>query len=215
MNIILNIYYSFSHVKRGSPSRAMAENIQQMIVRAADSRFRHYGYRKTTMAEIARDVDMSTANIYRYFASKEEIMAACAERYIDQRMQKLHAIVTGTSTSAAAKIRDYALATLHFSHNLAMKNDKIYELIEVIKQRKPEIIHQRVRQETGLIRQILEEGQEAGEFDVENPEETALAIHSSLVLFDVPLFMDLYPLEEFEKMADAITRLITCGIQKK
>ncbi|HKK16592.1 MAG TPA: TetR/AcrR family transcriptional regulator [Gammaproteobacteria bacterium] len=193
----------------------MAENIQMEIIGAAESRFSHYGYRKTTMAEIARDVGMSTANIYRYFANKEEIMAACAERYIDDRLQKLRAIVNDTATDATGKITGYALATLHFSHDLAMKNDKINELIEVIKQRKPELIHKRIQQEIDLIRCILEEGQQAGEFDIENLDDTARTIHSSLIVFDVPLFMDLYPLEEFEKMAGSIARLVTRGIQKQ
>lgn len=193
----------------------MTENIQEEIIRAAESLFSHYGYRKTTMADIARDVGMSTANLYRYFANKEEIMAECAQRYVNARLQKLHGLVADHSGSAAGKLTNYALATLHFSHDLAMKNNKIHELIEVIKQRKPEIIHQRIDQEIDLIMQILEEGQRTGEFETDNIEETARAIHASLVLFDVPLFMDIYPRKQFEDMARSLVNLITHGINKK
>lgn len=214
MNIILNIHISLPGY-RVRPISAMDENIQEEIIRAAESRFSHYGYRKTTMAEIAQDVGMSTANLYRYFANKEEIMAECAQHYVNARLQKLHDMVAGTTGSAAGKLTNYALATLHFSHDLAMKNNKIHELIEVIKQRKPEIIHHRIDQEIDLIKHILEEGQRAGEFEMDNAEETARAIHASLVLFDVPLFMDIYPREQFEKMARSLVTLITHGINKK
>lgn len=40
-------------------------NPADIILKAAVNRFREYGYNKTTMAEIAKDIGMSTANIYR------------------------------------------------------------------------------------------------------------------------------------------------------
>ncbi len=45
------------------------ENITR-ILDAAERLFRHYGYSKTTVADVARDLGMSPANIYRFFASR-------------------------------------------------------------------------------------------------------------------------------------------------
>ena len=44
--------------------------------------FRHYGYAKTNVADIARDLGMSPANIYRFFASKTEIHQAICGRML-------------------------------------------------------------------------------------------------------------------------------------
>ena len=52
---------------------------RQQILDAAFQRIMHYGYAKTTMAEIARDCCMSAGNIYRFFASKIDIAEAMAE----------------------------------------------------------------------------------------------------------------------------------------
>jgi len=49
------------------------EETRQLILDAAFERFGHYGYNKTTMVEIAQDVGMSAANLYRYFENKQEI----------------------------------------------------------------------------------------------------------------------------------------------
>ena len=49
---------------------------REQILHAAMDRIKHYGYGKTTMAEIARDCDMSAGNIYRFFASKIDIAEA-------------------------------------------------------------------------------------------------------------------------------------------
>ncbi len=46
------------------------------ILQAAMTRIKHYGYGKTTMAEIAADCDMSPGNIYRFFEAKIDIAEA-------------------------------------------------------------------------------------------------------------------------------------------
>ena len=44
-----------------------SEAIRGQIVAAAKKRFSHFGYAKTTMAEVAADCDMSPGNLYRFF----------------------------------------------------------------------------------------------------------------------------------------------------
>ncbi len=46
---------------------AAPDEVRERIVEAANARFSHYGFNKTTLAEIAGDCSMSTTNLYRYF----------------------------------------------------------------------------------------------------------------------------------------------------
>ncbi len=46
---------------------------RDMILEAAEKRFRRFGYSKTTMEEIAGDAGISKGTIYIYFKNKEEI----------------------------------------------------------------------------------------------------------------------------------------------
>src|ERR1700752_2143954 len=48
----------------------------QLIVEVAKLLFRQLGYQKTTVADIARELHMSPANVYRFFGAKSEINAA-------------------------------------------------------------------------------------------------------------------------------------------
>src|SRR4029453_5084418 len=48
----------------------------------AERLFRVYGYSKTTVADIAKAARMSSANVYRFFASKSDINNAICERII-------------------------------------------------------------------------------------------------------------------------------------
>ena len=52
----------------------MQENTKrQAILTAAHTQFRQYGYRKTSMEDIARELGISRASLYSYFENKDEI----------------------------------------------------------------------------------------------------------------------------------------------
>src|ERR1700756_3584977 len=46
---------------------------RQQILQAADEHFRLYGYKKTTLADIAKSIHLSTPYIYKFFESKQAI----------------------------------------------------------------------------------------------------------------------------------------------
>jgi len=52
------------------------------IIDTAERLFRTLGYQKTTVADIARDLKMSPANIYRFFPSKSAINEAICGRIL-------------------------------------------------------------------------------------------------------------------------------------
>ncbi|RFS24029.1 TetR/AcrR family transcriptional regulator [Chitinophaga silvatica] len=62
----------------------MAELDQKrtLILEAALKRFKRYGLSKTTMEEIARDLEISKGSLYYYFSDKESIYVAVVERMI-------------------------------------------------------------------------------------------------------------------------------------
>jgi len=57
-------------------------DVRERILTTAERLFREIGYQKTTVADIARDLRMSPANVYRFFDSKKSINAGVA-RAID------------------------------------------------------------------------------------------------------------------------------------
>ena len=51
-----------------------AKEKRKNVLEAARKRFLHYGYKKTTLDEIALDAGISKASIYMYFKNKENIL---------------------------------------------------------------------------------------------------------------------------------------------
>ena len=62
--------------------KAESADTRCLILQVAERLFREIGYRKTTVADIAKSLRMSSGNLYRFFESKSAINEAVAERLI-------------------------------------------------------------------------------------------------------------------------------------
>ena len=186
----------------------------EIIRDAAEKRFSEYGYNKTTMAEIANDAGMSAANIYRYYKSKEEIAAAITRCHMSDKAEVLKEIVRNKKLTASEKIEQYVLATLHASQEAALENRKIDEVCAEILKSNSEMIHNKIACNKALLVEILAHGNQTGEFNVDDLNDTATAINACLVVFDVPMFMSLFTKEQFEEKAHSVIRFILSGLVK-
>ncbi len=59
--------------------RSVSETKRAAILKAARENFLNGGYSRAAMADIARDADVSTATLYKHFASKDALFAAIVE----------------------------------------------------------------------------------------------------------------------------------------
>ena len=80
------------------PLTPAAQATRAAIMDTADRLFRTLGYQKTTVADIARELRMSPANVYRFFPSKSAITEAIAERLLEQVIAAVRAIAAGPGT---------------------------------------------------------------------------------------------------------------------
>ncbi|MGE0485456.1 MAG: TetR/AcrR family transcriptional regulator [Gammaproteobacteria bacterium] len=192
-----------------------AADTHTVILDAAQTRLLEFGYHKTTMAEIASDCGMSAANLYRYFANKEEIAAECATRCMNERLERLRPIVEDSHTNAADKLLAYALMLVDDSHALAGRDSKIGELVATITHHRPALVHEKLAIHHRFLAAILEQGRTAGEFDYVDAETTARDLHTVLTLFDVPLFVGLFDRAEFERRARGVVAIVLDGLRPR
>ena len=65
--------------------------MEQQIQAAAGRLFLHYGYRKTSVDQIAREAGIGKGTIYNYFRNKEELFGSCSRHWrnlVDEYLQK-------------------------------------------------------------------------------------------------------------------------------
>ena len=192
-----------------------SEEIRVRILDAAEDRFRNYGYGKTTMAEIAEDVQMSAANLYRYFENKHDIVAACASRCMGERVDVLREQARQPGQTAEQRLRAFVLGTLHYTQEAVQNQPKINELVATVTSQRQDIVHENTQATCALLAEILAHGNETGEFAVDDVIATARAVYATLTLFEVPIFVPLYSQKEFEAIAQQVVELLLKGLVRR
>lgn len=192
-----------------------SSQIRADILDAAEQRIRTYGYGKTTMVEIATDVGMSAANLYRYFENKLDIGAALAQRCFGERFALLQAVVDRQNLSASQTLEAFVIENLRYTHTQFSKFPKVNELVDIIITQRGDLIQTKIENDRGLIIIILQSGLQSGEFAIDDLDTTSQAVLHAIVRFSVPLFMTMYPLDEFEQHARDLVKLLVRGLSTR
>jgi AcrR family transcriptional regulator len=163
-------------------------NTHRIIVESAERLFSKIGFQKTTVADIARELRMSPANVYRFFSAKADIREAVGRRLLSEVEAAVDDIVKN-SGHAGAKLRACIAAIEKANAQRFASNRKLHELLETAFNENWEIVHEHVRNLDESLAQIIFQGNRRGEFHVEDCEREAILVRSACIQFCHPRFM--------------------------
>ena len=162
---------------------------RQQILQAADEHFRLYGYRKTTLADIAKSIDLSTPYIYKFFDSKQAIGEAMCWHCLSAVLSQIEESV-GRTNSPVEKIRRIFIGLERIAWQLLSEQKKIYELVSASFEENWESVGRFREGLVEMIRKIIIQGRKSGEFERKTPlDETSRAIARMTELFYHPSFL--------------------------
>ncbi|HIF17960.1 MAG TPA: TetR/AcrR family transcriptional regulator [Cycloclasticus sp.] len=191
------------------------EELKEKILDAADKRFKAVGFKKTAMAEIANDLGMSTANLYRYFPSKVDIAEAFAIRCFVEKEQGLAQLLEKGRVSEVERLQAFGLALLHFNYKQLQEYPAINDIIVALCAEKPSLIERKRAGELELMKIILQKGQEVDGWVFDDINVTGRAILTSWIMFTTPTFMQLNTLEELESLLESVMNITINGLQPR
>jgi len=185
---------------------------RQQILDAAMERIMHYGYGKTTMAEIARDCGMSAGNIYRFFASKIDIAEAMA-RKLNMEINALNAALVRGKGKAVDKLRQFHHASLKTTFEKLDKDAKVLEVAEVLSSERPTFANEELAQERVYLVQLLEQGSAEGAFaPMDNPHFVAEMMQAATMKFKYPQLWSRLTLPKLERELDGVLDILLAGL---
>ncbi len=189
------------------------DEFRKKIIILAGQIFSRYGFKKTTMDEIARALKMGKSSVYYYFDSKEEIFEAVV-RYEANILRNELTTAIKSVESPIDKMKNYVFVRMKSFEKLSNyynaifdKNLDHFDFIETIREKYD-------REELAILRLILYHGTRKKVFTVSNSEYTALAIQTTLKGLEVPLFWKKKELN-IEARLNAILEVLFYGIVKK
>jgi AcrR family transcriptional regulator len=163
-----------------------ADETRARIVTEASRLFRHYGYSKTTVADIAEACGMSSANVYRFFASKSAINEAICSAIISDLEHRL-VKAARADAPASARLTQVIALVAHHTAEMLIHEKKVHEMVVVAMEENWGAIERHLDFTEALIADIIESGIEAGEFKRQDPTRAARCVHFALAGLSHPV----------------------------
>jgi TetR/AcrR family transcriptional regulator, regulator of autoinduction and epiphytic fitness len=155
-----------------SPSRGDAEARRTEILDAALRVFGQYGYRRTSVDDIAREAGIAKGTVYLSFASKEEVFQALAER-LSQRMLTGAEAASHRSGTTADKLAAMHAAWFGTYAETISRSPHAAELLDAKHRLSAGLAADGATRYRRLVRDVLAEADATGELDLEHAGLTA------------------------------------------
>ena len=166
-------------------SEQIEVDTRERILEVAERLFREIGYQKTTVADIAKVLRMSPANVYRFFDSKKAIHEGVARTMMGGVEQVAQAIATGPD-SATSRLREL-LTTIHRMNSERYVGDsKLHEMVEVAMEENWDVCLAHIERITQTIASVIADGAAAGEFDAPDVPLAAMCTCTAMIRFFHP-----------------------------
>lgn len=186
---------------------------RENILKIAQEIFSKYGYKKTTLDDIANAVRKGKSSLYYYFSSKEDLFQAVILKEVEILKRELEKVIL-RNTDPVEKLREYILTKLNTYRGLAnfyhaLENDvTAIEFIDNIKNKYNQ-------EEIRMIKRILIEGVRKNAFDIKDFTLVAIGITTAIKGLEMPLSAGDYGTVNLEKGVDNILKIICFGIMSR
>jgi len=202
-----------SHGKMNRQVRTKPDDTRERIMETAEALFRRLGFAKTAVADIAADLRMSPANIYRFFDSKNAIVEAICRRCLSAVEERAWAVAR-SKAPAAQRMERLILEILAYHKENLVTEHRVNELVVAAIEHSWDTIRAHKDVMRNVIELVLRDGIDAGDFEPVDPRETAELIMRSLVPFTNPLVVGqcLEEGDDLEAQARASVRFLLRAI---
>jgi AcrR family transcriptional regulator len=182
--------------------KAKPDDTRARIMDAAEALFRRLGFAKTALADIAAELKMSPANVYRFFPSKNAIIEAICQRCLGECEERAWAVARSRG-SAAERAERLVLEILAYHKENHLTDQRVNDMVLAAIELSWGAIRAHKEHIRMVLEAILREGIERGEFEAVDPRETSRLMMISLVHFCHPVLVAQYLQDQGDIEADA------------
>ena len=186
---------------------------EEQIINAARELFKNYGFKKVSMDEIARKAGVTKRTVYKYFASKQDLL----KFFINEELINMKKIIEDTEKKNSdffECVHECIFRLLQYKHKRKFLK-VIFEEAEVLKDEKItkeiSVIDEQIQK---YIKEKLKYAVKEKYIDVENIDIAAFLIYKMYIalMFD---WSETYKKLDDKVIADSILKFVLNGISRK
>src|SRR3954447_14351751 len=158
---------------------------RERILEVAARLFREIGYQKTTVADIAKVLRMSPANVYRFFDSKKAIHEGVARTLMGEVEVEAQRIARAPGP-AAVRLREM-MKTIHRMNSERYVGDcKLHEMVEIAMQEDWDVCVAHMQMITTVVGEVIAQGAASGEFEIADLPLASMCACTAMMRFFHP-----------------------------
>ena len=166
-------------------SEHIESDTRERILVVAERLFRQIGYLKTTVGDIAKELKMSPANVYRFFESKKAIHQAVARGLMGEVELEAQRIVAEPGPVPERFRR--LLTTIHRMNTERYVGDsKLHEMVEIAMQEDWDVCVAHMECIASFMGQMIAQGVATGEFEAPDLQLASLCACTAMMRFFHP-----------------------------
>jgi AcrR family transcriptional regulator len=166
-------------------SEHVETDTRERILVVAERLFRQIGYQKTTVADIAKELRMSPANVYRFFDSKKSIHESVARSLMGEVEAEARRIVAQPGP-AKPKLRELLKTVNRMNTERYVGDAKLHEMVAIAMEEDWDVCVAHIECITGVIGEVIAHGVATGEFEAPDLPLAALCTCTGMIRFFHP-----------------------------
>jgi AcrR family transcriptional regulator len=194
-----------------NPPRGDAESRRAVILDAALRVFGQYGYRRTSMDDVAREAGIAKGTIYLSFASKEEVFQALSQR-LSQRMLAGAEAASRRSGTAADRLAAMHAAWFGTYADTIRRSPHAADLLDAKHRLSADLVSEAASGYRRLVRDLLAGAAAAGELDLEPAGLTADTAAELLIASARGLESSEASPAAYRRYLDTLVRVMIAGL---
>jgi len=186
---------------------------EDVILKTARGLFAHFGLKKVTTDEIAKEAHISKATIYKYYQNKTDILKHVVDMEAREFLTALKTAVEG-ETTVIGKLRAYILARLTKVRDLVKYYGVTKESWETFQPHLEILAEWFLQEEKNIVKRVLQQGIREGELELGRVD---LCAHLMVVTFqsvELPWALDAHRIAASD-YANMIIDMMYNGIRKR
>jgi AcrR family transcriptional regulator len=197
-----------------SPPRGDAEARRAVILDAALRVFGQYGYRRTSMDDVAAEAGIGKGTIYLSFASKEEVFRALSQS-LSQRMLAGAEAARRRPGSTADKLAAMNAAWFGTYAETIRRSPHAAELLDAKHRLSADLVSDAASRYKRLVQDVLTDAAAAGELDLEPAGLTADTAAELLIASARGLRSSATSPTAYRRYLNALVRVMVAGLSSR
>ena len=166
-------------------SEHIETDTRERILVVAERLFRQIGYQKTTVADIAKELRMSPANVYRFFDSKKSIHEGVARTLMGEVEVEARRIARAPGP-APVRLREMMKTVNRMNTERYVGDSKLHEMVEIAMQEDWDVCVAHIECIAAIIGEMIAQGVASGDFEASDLQVAALCACTAMMRFFHP-----------------------------